>query len=156
MNQLEKIIECLGWPSAEELVSWRCPHATAFLDACSPAVKPDDRRPLSEDECRASLSQLLPRASDDAISLLMALLSYDPTRRAKPSEAQNMAYCSSGPWVELPPPTRAPKKEPVTRDLITSDSKRLTTAVRSRAHARKHSLQRRCTASPFPSLQRHR
>lgn len=129
MNQLEKIIDLIGWPSDSDMESWRCTHAAAFLDACSPAIKQDDRRTLTEDVLRHNLHKELPTASGDAISLLMALLCYDTRKRAKPREAQKMAYCSSGPWVELPPPTRAPKKEPVTRDLITSDSKRLTTNI---------------------------
>ena len=61
--------------------------------------------------------------------MLVGLLRFDPMRRMKPSAAMKMTYCATGPWVELPPPTRAPKKEPVTRDLITSDSRRLTTAL---------------------------
>lgn len=49
MNQLERIIEGLGWPSEDDVKSWNCPHAPAFLDACSPAVKHEDRKVRSDE-----------------------------------------------------------------------------------------------------------
>ena len=51
INQLEKIIEVLGWPSAEAQKSWNSPFCDTIFDSCQPH-KEHGKTTLSEEQIR--------------------------------------------------------------------------------------------------------
>eukprot|EP00298_Acanthocystis_sp_HF-20_P023715 c33483_g1_i1.p1 GENE.c33483_g1_i1~~c33483_g1_i1.p1 ORF type:complete len:343 (+),score=112.20 c33483_g1_i1:59-1087(+) len=81
LNQLEKIIDVLGYPSQEEIDSIQSPFAPTMLAAIK-------RKPAP------SWNDLFPNANPQAIDLIQKLLAYDPRKRLSAQE------CLAHPYLE--------------------------------------------------------
>ncbi|GIQ91980.1 hypothetical protein KIPB_015490, partial [Kipferlia bialata] len=68
MNQLDKIIEITGRPSAEDMQSIQSPFAHTMLES----LPPSRPRPLSD---------IIPSAPADAIDLMQKILTFNPDKR---------------------------------------------------------------------------
>lgn len=79
LNQLDRVMEVTGRPSAEDIEAINSPLATTMLESL-PSSKP--RR----------LRDLFPTASDDALDLLRNLLQFNPGRRLTADQALRHAY----------------------------------------------------------------
>jgi mitogen-activated protein kinase 15 len=79
MNQLDRILEVTGQPSADDIASIRSPYAATMLDGL-PAVRP--RR----------LSDVFPKADDVALDFIGRCLIFNPNRRMTVEEALKHKY----------------------------------------------------------------
>jgi mitogen-activated protein kinase 15 len=68
MNQLDRIVEVTGRPSAEDIESIKSPFAANMLESLPPS-KP------------RFLSDMFPTASADALDLLRGCLKFNPSKR---------------------------------------------------------------------------
>lgn len=81
MNQLDRILEVTGRPSAEDTASVRSPFASTMLDSL-PASRPK------------ALSEMFPTASAEALDLLRVCLQFNPNKRITAQEALRHPYVS--------------------------------------------------------------
>ena len=83
LNQLEKICEAVGRPTADEVASMRSPFAQTMLDNIhlKPNAKP------------VPWSSTYPRAPPDALDLMMKLMQWDPEKRLTAVEGMMHPYC---------------------------------------------------------------
>lgn len=81
MNQLDKIIELTGRPTAEDIESVQSPFAAMMLESLPPSKG-------------KSLSELYPNAPADALDMLKKLLCFNPNKRLTAEECLNHPYVS--------------------------------------------------------------
>ena len=74
MNQLDRIIEISGHPTAEDIEAINSPFAATMLENLSPSAP-------------KSLSDLYPNASEEALDMLKKLLHFNPNHRMTAEEA---------------------------------------------------------------------
>jgi mitogen-activated protein kinase 15 len=79
MNQLDRIIEVTGRPSAEDIESIRSPFAANMLESLPPS-KP------------RFLQDMFPTASNEALDLLRRCLKFNPSKRMTADEALSHPY----------------------------------------------------------------
>lgn len=79
LNQLDKIIEATGQPTAEDLEVIDSPLSMNLLSS----LPPRDPRPLYE---------ICPKATDDALDLMRDLLCFNPNKRATAEQALESQY----------------------------------------------------------------
>eukprot|EP01083_Nonionella_stella_P053403 141275_1 len=81
MNQVEKIMEVTGPPSAEDVAAIESPFAATMLES----IKSPPKR---------SLSSIFPKAEDDAIDMIERLMRFNPNERLTAEEALAHPYVS--------------------------------------------------------------
>merc|ERR1712010_360664 len=81
MNQLERIIEITGRPSAADIDAIKSPFAATMLES----IPPTGTKPLHE---------LFPHASPEALDLLRRLLQFNPMKRISAEAALSHPYVS--------------------------------------------------------------
>jgi mitogen-activated protein kinase 15 len=81
MNQLERIIEFTGRPSADEIEAIKSPFAGTMLESIPPVSK-------------KTLNDMFPGASVEALDLLRRLLQFAPSRRITAESALSHPYVS--------------------------------------------------------------
>lgn len=74
MNQLDRIIEVTGRPTAEDIEAIRSPFAATMLESLPPSQP-------------RQLSDMYPHASPEALDLLRRLLQFNPNKRITADEA---------------------------------------------------------------------
>jgi len=74
MNQLDRIIEVTGRPTAEDIEAIRSPFAATMLESLPPSNP-------------RSLADMYPNASGEALELLRKLLQFNPNKRITADEA---------------------------------------------------------------------
>jgi len=79
MNQLDRIIEITGRPSAEDIEAINSPFAATMLES------------LPETQPR-SLASMFPNAPEDALDILSKLLQFNPNKRINADEALEHPY----------------------------------------------------------------
>jgi len=79
MNQLDKIIEITGRPSAEDIVAIKSPFAATMLESLPPS------RPKT-------LTELFPNGSAEALDLIRTMLQFNPEKRCSVDEALRHPY----------------------------------------------------------------
>lgn len=82
MNQLDRIIEVIGFPSKQEIASMKSPFAQTMLESCKNKQK------------KKSFSDLFPKAAPEALNMLYRLLQFDPQNRITAKEALLHPYLS--------------------------------------------------------------
>ncbi len=82
MNQLDRIMELTGRPSAEDLESIQSPFAATMMESCSTMQA-------------KRIQDLFPHASKDACDLLMRLLQFNPKKRIRWAPAHTSAHVAS-------------------------------------------------------------
>ena len=82
MNQLERVLEVVGKPSAEDLAAARSPFAATMIDSL-PALR---SRPLKD---------LFPGAHPDAVDLIMRCMTFNPDKRISAYEALRHRYVAA-------------------------------------------------------------
>ena len=82
MNQLEKIVEVIGFPSENEIIEMQSPHTEVMLSAISPSKKPE-------------LSSLCHKAPNDAVDLMEHCVQFSPCKRCSAELAITHRYLSS-------------------------------------------------------------
>ena len=81
MNQLDRILEVTGRPTAEDIDSVQSPFAATMLESMR---APDTPR----------LDALFPSASPEALDLLEKLMRFNPDKRISSDEALRHPYCA--------------------------------------------------------------
>jgi len=81
MNQLERIIEVTGRPSAADIDSIKSPFASTMLES----IPPTSTKPLHD---------IFPHASAEALDLLRRLLQFNPMKRISAEAALSHPYVS--------------------------------------------------------------
>lgn len=96
MNQLDRILEVTGRPSADDIDSVQSPFAATMLESMR---APDTPR----------LDAMFPSASSEALDLLSKLLQFNPEKRISAEEALRHPYCAQ---------FHNPTDEPIASGLI--------------------------------------
>jgi len=81
MNQLDRIIEVTGRPSAEDIEAINSPFAATMLESLPPSQP-------------RALREMYPHATDQALDLLRRCLAFNPTKRITALEALEHPYVS--------------------------------------------------------------
>ncbi|PSC69605.1 mitogen-activated kinase 5 [Micractinium conductrix] len=81
MNQLDRILEVTGRPSADDIDSIQSPFAATMLESMRAPATP-------------RLDATFPSASPEALDLLRRLLHFNPEKRISPEEALRHPYCA--------------------------------------------------------------
>lgn len=81
VNQLERILDLVGRPTAHDIASLKSPFAATMLESMRAPAAP-------------RLEVAFPSAPPDALDLLSRLLSFDPARRPSAEEALAHPYCA--------------------------------------------------------------
>jgi len=81
MNQIEKIMEVTGAPSAKDIESIQSPFAETMLEGIRIPIK-------------RTLRDIYPKAPDDAVDLMDKLLQFSPEKRLSVEEALEHPYVS--------------------------------------------------------------
>lgn len=97
MNQLDRILEVTGRPSAEDIESIQSPFAGTMLESMR---APDTPR----------LEAMFPSASPEALDLMSKLMHFNPDKRISAEEALRHPYCAQ---------FHNPADEPVAASMIT-------------------------------------
>jgi mitogen-activated protein kinase 15 len=97
MNQMDRILEITGRPSAEDVQSIQSPFAATMLESMKAPETP-------------RLESRFPSASPEALDLLSKLLHFNPEKRISAEEALRHPYCSQ---------FHNPEDEPVAEKIIT-------------------------------------
>jgi mitogen-activated protein kinase 15 len=79
MNQLERVLEVTGRPTAEELASVKSPFAQTMLDS----VRASLTKPLKD---------WFPGAHPDAVDLIVKCMTFNPDRRISAADALKHKY----------------------------------------------------------------
>ena len=79
MNQLDRIIEVTGRPTAEDIEAIKSPFAATMLESLPPSQP-------------RSLQEMYPHASEEAIDLLCRCLAFNPSKRITAEEALQHPY----------------------------------------------------------------
>jgi len=79
LNQIEKVLELVGKPKAEDIESIESPHAETILNSLALFKK-------------KSYQQFFPEATEDALDLLRKLLTFNPNSRITVEEALKHKY----------------------------------------------------------------
>lgn len=79
MNQLDRIIEVTGRPSAEDIEAINSPFAATMLESLPPSQP-------------RSLREMYPHASDEALDLLRKCLAFNPTKRITAEQSLEHPY----------------------------------------------------------------
>ena len=115
LNQLEKICEVVGRPTADEVASMRSPFAQTMLDNIH--IKPNARP--------SRWSDVYPKAPPDAVDLMQKLMQWDPAKRLTAVEGMMHPYCKQ--FIESDPhcsePLRRVAKRKVTAPFDDNDKK---------------------------------
>ncbi|MDP2438987.1 MAG: hypothetical protein Q8P67_24840, partial [archaeon] len=82
MNQLDRIIEITGVPSAEDIEAINSPFASTMLESLPPTTH------------KRELSDLYPHAPADALDLLRRCLTFNPEKRITAAEALEHKFVS--------------------------------------------------------------
>jgi len=128
LNQFEKIIEVIGFPSKEAISSLQSVFITTMLESITVSDVPTK----TFDEQKEAWKQYYPTATDDAIDLLTRLLQFNPTERMTAREGLTHPCCSQFHDEE----TETEALQPVNVDVIGEggvthsvwDNKKMTTA----------------------------
>lgn len=83
LNQLEKICEVVGRPTADEVASMKSPFAQTMLDNIN----------LKSSTKPMTWAMMYPKASADALDLLEKLMQWDPNKRLTAKEGMTHPYC---------------------------------------------------------------
>jgi len=114
LNQLEKICEAVGRPSADEIEAMRSPFARTMLDSLQVPNNPPKK-----------WSELYRRESDDAVDLMDKLMQWDPVKRLPAREGMVHPYCRQ--FVDTDPFSQDPLNRtaaaPVTTPFDDNDKK---------------------------------
>ena len=97
MNQLDRILEVTGRPSAEDIDAIQSPFAATMLESMR---APDTPR----------LEAMFPTASPEALDLMSKLMHFNPDKRISAEEALRHPYCAQ---------FHNPSDEPLATSLIT-------------------------------------
>lgn len=116
MNQLDRILEVTGRPSAEDTASVRSPFASTMLESL-PASRPK------------ALSEMFPTASAEALDLLRVCLQFNPNKRISAQEALRHPYVS-----QFHNPDDEPKCPRVIRIQIDDNTKYTAAEYRERLY----------------------
>lgn len=90
LNQLEKIVDVLGMPSAEAVAKIDSAYIKTMLESLSnhnAAVK-------TINEQKDAWSSIYPKVSEDAIDLLTRLMQYNPEDRLTAASGLSHPYCN--------------------------------------------------------------
>jgi len=124
LNQLEKIIEKIGYPSEGEQAALETPYMKTMLD---------NLRTGAESARAKEWSSIVPSARDDeaAISLVSRMLTWDPTKRLTSEQGILHPYCAQfhDPATELKWPTE--RKLPSSTLAIKDGDKKSANAYRN-------------------------
>eukprot|EP00768_Dysnectes_brevis_P007693 gnl/Dysnectes_brevis/658_a726_2867.p1 GENE.gnl/Dysnectes_brevis/658_a726_2867~~gnl/Dysnectes_brevis/658_a726_2867.p1 ORF type:complete len:378 (-),score=132.92 gnl/Dysnectes_brevis/658_a726_2867:110-1243(-) len=112
MNQLDKIIEITGRPTAEDIEAVQSPFAATMLESLPPS-KP------------RSLTQMYPGASPEALDLLRRFLQFNPSRRITADEALRHPYVA-----RFHNPSHEPRFSSPVEIMVDDDEKRSTAEYR--------------------------
>ena len=126
LNQLEKICECVGRPTHDEVESMRSPFAGTMLDNIKipPGTTP------------TKWADMYPKAGADAIDLLEKLMQWDPSKRLTALEGMSHPYCIQ--FVHTDPHCAEPLKRTAERAVSTpfdDNDKKTTQVYRERLYA---------------------
>ena len=90
LNQIEQIVQFLGWPDEEAKANIDSQFTQVLLDSIDPALAPD---PASTPEER--WRERFPEAPDSAISMLCVLMVWNPRARMKAEAGMTHEYCGA-------------------------------------------------------------
>ena len=110
LNQIERVGQVIGAPDRDEILTLNSPYTLEMLDGMkfpSGERKPDGKRELVKfdrenppepgcgggDDLVTSWRAVYPKASDDAIDLMLQLMQYDPDKRITPEAGLTHPYC---------------------------------------------------------------
>lgn len=83
MNQLERVLELTGKPTAEDIASIKSPFAATMLESLSPSIR------------HRSLKEFFPTASEDALDLIKRTMFFNPDKRLTAYEALRHPYVAA-------------------------------------------------------------
>ena len=90
LNQFEKIIEVIGFPSPEDIESLDSPFVKTMLDGMS--VPTSEAK--TQEQQKEAWKQTYPSADEAAIDLLTSLMQFSPAKRITARQGLTHPYCS--------------------------------------------------------------